>query len=97
MKMIIRNCPALRYDRKRFKVCYDKNANLKCEEINDCMVKNIINLCKNKIEFCKKCAKNADLVIDCVECNEGGESHLAQSIINNFIDIEEIKDEDNEC
>ena len=41
-KYIVKNCPALRWDRKTFKACYDKNGNFKCEDIEDCLIKQIV-------------------------------------------------------
>ena len=54
-KYVIKNCPALRYDRTKFKVCYDRCSNLKCEDIDDCIPKKLIELCNdacNKAAMC---------------------------------------------
>lgn len=44
-KYTVKNCPALRWDRKKFKVCYKGNKETKCCDIDDCIIKRIVELC----------------------------------------------------
>lgn len=49
-KYIVKNCPALRWDRKKFKVCYEGNKETKCCDVDDCIIKQIVGLCKETLE-----------------------------------------------
>ena len=76
----------------------DKKYNEKLKQLRDenfelnKILAHIIEKCKEKIIFCKSCSKNADINIDCVECDERGEAHFAQCILNNFLEIEEVNE-----
>ena len=50
-KYIVKNCPAMRWDRKKFKVCYEGNKETKCCDIDDCVIKQIVGLCKENKFF----------------------------------------------
>lgn len=96
MKYIIKNCPAC-CNYAGIYSCEDNHdeqgRDTYCENIENCLLKRIVELCKDKITFCEKCSKKADLVYDCVDCNEGGEAHLARAIMSNFLEIEEVNEE----
>ena len=93
MKYIIKNCPAtfqnIGDEYVCPSVCRQEGFPVYCENTTNCLLKRIVELCKEKIEFCKKCSEKADLVYDCVDCNEGGEAHFARAIISNLLEIEE--------
>lgn len=47
MKYIIKNCPALSYGKGlRFKKCYRTNWKEYCKDCSDCVIKQIVGLCK---------------------------------------------------
>lgn len=94
MKYIIKNCPACMEvieTNCAHTYCCTDNHNAYCKNIPDCPLKRIVELCKDKIAFCEKCSEKADLVYDCVDCNEDGEAHLARAIISNLLEIEEVE------
>ncbi len=68
------NCECLNRGYKEQWRCYDK----------DCLIKQVIELCKQKVEFCKNCSKHANVSIDCVECDERGEATLGKCILQLF-------------
>ena len=85
MKYIIKNCPALRWDRKKFKICHDRNANTKCEDCFDCLLKQIVELCKKEPQ---------NIVLIDNGCAYGTEEnkayYLAQDILKH-LEIEEVE------
>lgn len=94
MKYIIKNCPARIFEHIGSKQsCFDTQDEderyIHCEDVSGCLLKQIAEKCKEKIIFCKNCSKNANINIDCIECDERGEAHFAQCILNNFLEIEE--------
>ena len=87
-KYIISNCP-----------CYDKDYSCQskynttgkyCEYCTDCVMKQIVELCKRDKNFCVNCRSKADDNIDCIECIEGGRAQLAQDILQ-LLQIEEVE------
>lgn len=90
-KYIIKNCPATTGTNG---FCGDDRKEIFCRDCTDCTMKKIVDLCKQKIEFCKNCSKFADVNIDCVECDERGEATLGRCILS-MLEIEECGDDIN--
>lgn len=88
-KYIIKNCP-LYVDNCDCSCCNLDVMEEKCQDCTDCLLKRIVELCKQKIEFCKNCSKFADVNIDCVECDERGEATLGKCILS-MLEIEECE------
>lgn len=44
MKYIVKNCPALRWDRLRFKKCYENGSTINCCDRTNCLLKQILKL-----------------------------------------------------
>lgn len=78
-KYIVKNCPALRWDREKFKVCYEGNKETKCCDVDDCIIKQIVGLCK---ETCRKRCTN-----DCL----GTKKHCGYGQILKLLDIQEVE------
>ena len=88
MSYVIKNCPA--YDSS----IADWNClGSDCTECKGghCILKQIVELCKQKVEFCKNCSKFADVNIDCVGCEEGGEALLGKDILS-MLEIEKCEE-----
>ena len=81
-KYIIKNCPALRWDRKKFKICHERNACIKCKDIPDCPFKRIVNKCRIEIEDTKDLIGNNPF--------SDGIHHLANWILD-LLEIEEAE------
>lgn len=85
-KYVIRNCPYYSEDET-----LDGYENMTdCQNITDCLLKQIVELCKRDKNFCINCKSKADSNIDCVECIEGGRAQLAQDILQ-LLQIEEVE------
>ena len=83
-KYIIKNCPALQ------QTYYCNTHHSKCQDCTNCVMKQIVELCKRDKNFCVNCRSKADDNIDCIECIEGGRAQLAQDILQ-LLQIEEVK------
>lgn len=92
MKHIVKNCPALSYGRTKFKKCYRVSWKQDCKDYENCPIKQIVGLCKEKIKVCEGCSKTADINIDCVECDEKGEANISRAIVN-LLEIEEVNEQ----
>ena len=99
-KYEIRNCPAYihRPLSTHDRVCLlgdkvkpnHKELYVYCKDCTDCVMKQIVELCKRDKNFCVNCKSKADNNIDCIECIEGGRAQLAQDILQ-LLKIEEVK------
>ena len=78
MKYVIKNCSALRWSRRHFKCCSEYSDFKKCEDREDCLIKQIVELCKK--------ALNSD---DCYERMYGGKM-CCQPILD-LLDVEEVE------
>ena len=87
-KYIVKNCPCIY---KSYRAEYDCDYDGPCEDCVDCLIKQVIELCKQKVEFCKNCSKHANVSIDCVECEGRGEATLGLCILKNLFEIEECE------
>ena len=73
MAYIVKNCPAC----KGYNVfgidtdycCYDKHDY--CKNIKDCVIKQLINNCKERTQFCKNCVTQT-----CADCICGEYKHF---------------------
>lgn len=86
-KYIVKNCPAIL---PMTKLCDSENTfncGTFCKDCTDCVIKQVIEKCKDAKLECS--CKNPNLDIDCFECTSGGRAELGQEILNMF-DIEEI-------
>ena len=97
---IIKNCPAYihrplsTHDRvcllgDKVKPNY-KELYVYCTDCTNCVLKQIVDLCKKDKNFCINCKAKADDNIDCIECIEGGRAELGVEILE-LLDIEEVK------
>ena len=82
-KYIIKNCPALSFSLGFYCDEYQK----KCQDCTDCLLKQIVELCKKAIKDCDKC--KGDPETDCYDCTQGGKAILAHQIL-------ELLQEDNQ-
>lgn len=92
MKYIVKNCPAFCDYTRQCRGAYDRKISHQyCSGNNDtdCLIKQIVGLCEEKIKVCEGCSKTADINIDCVECDERGEANISRAIIN-LLEIEEV-------
>ena len=82
-KIIIRNCPAL----QQTYYCHIRHS--KCQDCTDCVMKQIVELCK---DYYKNCEIEGNCIDDrtCTSCFFGGGNELAQDILSN-LDIQEVK------
>ena len=110
--MIIRNCPAIKETTllltseppqlKREYRCCTTGSNLKkCENINDCVMKRIVEKCRTVIndDVCLNCNK-FERGLDCYECDYDGHREdicmnrsyvtLAKKILD-LLDIQEVE------
>lgn len=90
-KYIIKNCPACNFIAVGNQYRCELLEKTDCQDCTDCLLKRIVDLCKQKIEFCKNCSKSADVNIDCVECDERGEATLGRCILS-MLEIEECEE-----
>ena len=88
MSYIVKNCTSLDSDGTTCQDCsYEDCGADDCINRNDCVIKQVIEKCKDAKLECS--CKNPDPDIDCFECTSGGRAELGQEILNMF-DIEEI-------
>ena len=80
-KYIIKNC--LSYVNG---VC--DNQDMFCQDCTDCVMKQIVELCKDAQSECS--CKNPNKDIDCFECTSGGRAELGTEILE-LLDIQEVE------
>ena len=85
MKYIVKNCGCLD-DMKR---CWSSNRTTKYCIDNDCLIKQVIEKCKDAKDKCS--CKNAHPEIDCFQCTVGGMAYLGDEILQLF-EIEECEE-----
>jgi len=83
-KYIVKNCPSYDEHSVEWNCLNETNANLLCEDCTDCLIKQVVEKCKN-IE-CPCEYKGAD----CWECSTAGQKTLAEKILQLFT-IEEVE------
>lgn len=100
-KYIIKNCPCY-IDMPLYnhdKVCRlgdivkpnHKELYVYCQDCTDCVMKQIVEKCKEKYDYCfNKCKQSADEDIDCIECREGGQAELSAYFLS-LLQIEEVE------
>ena len=81
-KYIINNCPAFGAD------CYCGEGFDRCTTCTDCVMKQIVELCKDAQSECS--CKNPIKDIDCFECTSGGRAELGTDILK-LLDIQEVE------
>ena len=93
-KYIIKNCPC--YNNERFiggflddKATFCTYYGKKCQGCTDCVLKQIVELCK---DYYKNCEIEGNCIDDrtCTSCFFGGGNELAQDILSN-LDIQEVE------
>ena len=87
-KYIIRNCPALVGCRVEQDLCY-KNGLHKCQDCTDCVLKQIVEKCKNYKESCKIEGNCLDERL-CSTCFLGGANELGEWILDD-LDIQKVE------
>lgn len=89
-KYIIRNCPAMYGIDDGFLCSYreDDEDEKYCYDCTDCVMKQIVKLCKKAIKDCDKC--KGDPEIDCYDCTQGGKAIQSDKILE-LLDIEEVE------
>ena len=83
-KYIIRNCPY--YSEDETLEGYENMTD--CQNITDCLLKQIVGLCKKAIKDCDKC--KGDPETDCFDCTQGGKARQSDKILE-LLDIQEIE------
>ena len=93
-KYIIKNCPAFLDDVQLLEfsegTCNSlQNHRTYCQDCTDCVLKQIVELCK---DYYKNCEIEGNCIDDrtCTSCFFGGGNELAQDILSN-LDIEEVE------
>lgn len=86
MKYIIKNCPACD---KEF-VCREHYFSTYCENYDDCLLKQIVEKCKNYKENCKIEGVCLDERL-CSTCFLGGANELGEWILDD-LEIEEVNE-----
>ena len=86
-KYIIRNCECK--VKGKTTLCVRDTPYKKCENITDCALKQIVELCK---DYYKNCEIEGNCIDDrtCTSCFFGGGNELAQDILSN-LKIEEVE------
>ena len=84
-KYIIKNCPC--YFNQPEANCWADQLSW-CENITDCPLKQIVELCKDAQSECS--CKNPNKDIDCFECTSGGRAELGTEILQ-LLDIKEVE------
>ena len=91
-KYIIRNCPATYLNFESKYVCTtqikQKGFPFYCQDCTDCVMKQIVELCKKAIKDCDKC--KGDPETDCYDCTQGGKAIQGDKIIE-LLDIQEVE------
>ena len=80
-KYIVKNCPA--FNPQAYEHCCSLDGNYKCEGCTDCVIKQVIEKCKEELGECKDCGCSEPHWV-CI-----GEKAMGKAILNMF-DIEEI-------
>ena len=83
-KYIIKNCPC--YMKQPEADCWADQLSW-CENYTDCLLKQIVELCKKAIKDCDKC--NGDPEVDCIDCTQGGKAILAHQILELLQEVSE--------
>ena len=83
-KYIIKNCPV--YNTKH-SICNKKSKVIKCSDITDCLLKQIVEECKEYKEECKLSCIDDRM---CSTCFLGGKQELAEEILS-LLDISEVE------
>ena len=93
-KYIIKNCPAFLDDVQLLEfsegTCNSlQNHRTYCQDCTDCVLKQIVELCK---DYYKNCEIEGNCIDDrtCTSCFFGGGNELAQDILSN-LDIQEVE------
>lgn len=92
-KYIIRNCPSTYQNFEDKFVCTtqikEKGFPFYCQNCTDCLLKQIVELCK---DYYKNCEIEGNCIDDrtCTSCFFGGGNELAQDILSN-LDIQEVE------
>ena len=90
-KYIIRNCPVNYglYKEMCGFVEEPEDIGRKCADCTDCLLKQIVELCK---DYYKNCEIEGNCIDDrtCTSCFFGGGNELAQDILSN-LDIQEVE------
>jgi hypothetical protein len=84
-KYIIKNCDAIH----KHPVGHWNCANgIECQKREDCLLKQIVELCKKAIKDCDKC--KGDPETDCYDCTQGGKAIQSDKILE-LLDIQEVE------
>lgn len=86
-KYIVKNCPCYANYENKLHLCCDGQGDGECKDCTDCVIKQVIEKCKDAHSECS--CKNPNKDIDCFECTSGGRAELGVEILQLF-DIEEI-------
>ena len=87
-RYIIRNCPCYDANGDGYDCGYEYSKELYCQDCTDCVMKQIVKLCKKAIKDCDKC--KGDPEIDCYDCTQGGKAIQGDKILE-LLDIEECE------
>lgn len=89
-KYIIKNCNVI-FKNGDFYFCQSSEnlaKNVYCQDCTDCVLKQIVKLCKKAIKDCDKC--KGDPETDCYDCTQGGKAIQSDKIFELFC-IEECE------
>lgn len=97
-RYVIKNCPAYihRPLNTHDRVCLlgdkvkpnHKELYVYCKDCTDCVMKQIVELCKKAIKDCDKC--KGDPETDCYDCTQGGKAIQSDKILE-LLDIQEVE------
>lgn len=87
-KYVIKNCPACYSILGKEEYICDLYNDRKCQDCTDCVLKRIVELCKDAKSECS--CKNPNPDIDCFECTSGGRADMAKEILQ-LLEIEEVE------
>ena len=89
-KYIIKNCNVI-FKHGDFYFCQSSEnlaKNVYCQDCTDCILKQIVELCKDAQSECS--CKNTNKDVDCFECTSGGRAELGTEILQ-LLDIQECE------
>jgi hypothetical protein len=84
-KYIIKNCPC--YYNKPEADCWADQLNW-CQNYTDCVLKQIVELCKGAVEICSNCDDSLEGA--CINCTLGSKAVQGDKILK-LLDIQEVE------
>lgn len=89
-KYVIRNCPCFFEENEEvydYTCTWNGTEELACQDCTDCVLKQIVEKCKNAQSECS--CEDANKDVGCFECTSGGRAGLGTEILK-LLDIQEV-------